>query len=230
MNSTIDRFFNTDFEEDFRLFALGYSVLIIAFLLSLWLFVSYQALPAIAFAFMLLTLLVIYGFELNLQKKSKLVSAFFLGKLPGFLISIAAGTIIGWLLGALPFSILGTPLAFSTSGASPNVPLSAVPSVNFVYIVLLAPIAETVFFRGWLYPQFTNVFRLLSLPMPAIIALFFVSAVFAIFHYVVYVGDFGLMLGAFVFSMIAGLASVLLKSLGFEFASHGIINFLQEAM
>jgi len=228
MSSTIDKFFNTDFEENLKLFSIGYSLIIIAMLVSYGIYAWYQTTSAVLFLALLLFMLLVYGLELSAPKKRKFLGAFFLGKLPNFLIAIALGATIGWILGISPFAFVATPTSLSSLSTPESVPLSIVPSLNFVYIVFLAPIVEATFFRGWLFPQLTVIFRQF-LPYPQFIALTAVSLAFATFHVFVYNGEISLLIGAFTFSVIAGLASVLLKSLGFELAAHFVINFLTGA-
>lgn len=86
---------------------------------------------------------------------------------------------------------------------APAALLSLEPAFKFASIVVVAPVAEEFFFRGFLYPFFTNLFggrRIVGAAVQAML--------FAVFHFSVYGGflGFGYTAGLFVGAFVFGLA------------------------
>lgn len=202
----------TNYPEDPQLFKWGLFALIALLVAVFGIFVQFpNEHAANVFAFMLAITVIILGFEFS---GNKIVKAQFLGKKSNFFIAIILGSIAGFIFASSPQFIIGTPTRLAVT------PFALANTLNFFYVVVVASIVETTFFRGVLFPFVSNLLD------NTLLSAILVNLAFGAYHFIAYGGNPALMLGAFAFGLIGTIGNSVLKSLGFELSAHLVNNFL----
>ena len=148
-----------------------------------------------------------------LSEKNKFVGLNFFGvNHKKTIIGIIIGVIVGWVMVTQKLSIIGAPTAFS-----------AISTLNALYIIVVAVLAEEFLFRGFLFPTLTKHFSWW-------ISLLATSGIFTAFHFYVYVtvlgAGIGSLVGVFAFSVIAIVGNAFFKSISFGIGAHFLNNWL----
>jgi membrane protease YdiL (CAAX protease family) len=150
-----------------------------------------------------------------------------LGTYKTALLASVVGLIIVFALNFTQMSSITGSTAFSISEAN----LSGIAEyVGLFYIVVSAPTAEELFFRGALFFVVLELLKQKYNPtISAVASTIIISIAFAGFHYFVYGSDIDAgskFVGLFIFSVICILGNYIFKSIGFSLSFHYLNNLL----
>ena len=125
-------------------------------------------------------------------------------------------------------------IVFGFYGRSSIIPLinqsiAADNVFGFVYVVLLAPFVEALFFRGLLIPELALILRKFAgfdSVVSGLLGVLGSAAMFAWYHWYVFGGNSTNLTFTFIFGIIAGLGVYATRSIAFEFGFHGANNLM----
>lgn len=214
------KLFFSEWEDSRKYFSLFFLITIFFLVLLVWIktnipTIAYQADIFLGFTFVG----IIFAAIDYIKKDNGLFGFLFIGKnLTTTLIAFVVGCFIAALFFINQFAIISTPM----SAVSISTTLSA-----FIFVVLVAPYVEELFFRMSLYPTIiASLEKNVGKFNAGVIATLFVCVAFAFFHFAVFNAGFGLMISAFLFSLIAIIGNRVTESSYFGFGLHLTNNFL----
>ena len=217
-NRMFGNFFNEP-REDKEMINFSSILVLVVLLLSLFLYVQFSnlgntqaSLVTGTFMIMIIIYFVLHYVDTMQDRykwKSSLVGIIGFGTKKNAFYGLVLGLVIGGALAISSALPMGNQLF---SSLALNVSLS-----SFMFIVVLAPIIEESFFRGFLMPTFSKILN----PLVAIV---FVSGAFALMHLVAYGLDFSTLWIPFVFSVLMILVAYSTKSLLPCVVIHFLVN------
>jgi membrane protease YdiL (CAAX protease family) len=206
-----------EWESDRRFYAQFMLVPLVLLLVVLWIYqnVSSETKTAGIYSFILIISIII-GLIRYLIKNNDLIGFAFVGKQQPFIVSLLVGAVVSIILVGGSFAISAPTFALAASGVF----------WLFIYDVLVAPIAEEMFFRVFLFFTLTKIFEKFSVGNAGMYSFVLTSLLFGFFHYAVYNANASAMFSAVVFSAIAIVGNKLFGSFGFGLGMHSANNYL----
>jgi membrane protease YdiL (CAAX protease family) len=212
--------FFSEWEDSKKNFSIFFILSILMLVLLFWIKTNIPSIASQADIFSGFALFGIIAAAVDyLNEKNRLFGFLFIGKdLIDTGVAFAAGLALAVVFTVSSFAVISTPL----SAVNLNASLAA-----FIFVVIVAPYVEELFFRMALYPTLIVALgNRLNHFQAGIISALFVSGAFALFHYAVFSAGFALMIAAFLFSLIAIMGNRLFASTYFSYGLHLGNNFI----
>ncbi len=194
-------------------------LILFSLLTLLWIQTNRPDLQTVTNVFLPLAIVSLIGFILDYISDKSILEFVGLGTKESLTYAILSAGLLILFISSFGFYI-AVPQTSSTSVEL----ASAKVQEDFVFVVIIAPIVEEVFFRMFLTPTLITI--LSSLRFRRIVGAIAVSILFGLFHYRTYNASVHLMLVAFIFSMISIFGNYMFKSSAFSLTLHFLNNFL----
>ena len=198
---------------------------VIFIVFTLWLntqFVGLNILEASSTVLVYLTLLVVSAVFFftdalaDLNNLKNFTDTLGLGSSKKVAIALVIGAVLGFFLSGQGLSVINPQSVSWLSDASARA---------FLFVVVLAPFTEEMFFRATLTPILMKVFGKVPYHAGIIVSIVLSSGAFALFHYSVYGQSVELMMSAFIVGLIANVGMYFTGSIGFGLGLHYMINY-----
>lgn len=210
--------FFKEWKDDKQLAGIASVIILIVLFLVLGVYINIPSIAQTASIYLFLLLISLFIFVLDSSNDNNgIVGAVSIGRTwkNAILAFVIGGGIMVFLVGIKSLTLISVPL---TAIADQN--------WNFLFVVIVAPLVEEVFFRMCALYTAIQFFKNAAVPYHDVSAAIFVNICFGLFHGYAYGWNAPAMVAAFIFGMVVTIGNQLFQSSSFGWGAHVVNNML----